>query len=204
MRSLIGAGLWWRTWNYCGPLGGGNTGTWCWKWPKKAHSLYKALRIDATAQAFLAEALAMTQLWHGATCGFWVWLWRKEVGSALVTEDMEEGSLVDFLQGQSLLMLHRDCLLKFSVDVFKVMEYLEGNNFWTETCLSTICQCPGTKWPMTATSTSSRKSLAQGQRQTASQVHSTWGHESEDILQVWGVVSFSGESTPLGQCFIQD
>lgn len=105
MRSLIGAGLWWRTWNYCGPLGGGNTGTWCWKWPKKAHSLYKALRIDATAQAFLAEALAMTQLWHGATCGFWVWLWRKEVGSALVTEDMEEGSLVDFLQGQSLLML---------------------------------------------------------------------------------------------------
>lgn len=103
-------------------------------------------------------------------------------GLCLVTEYLQEGSLVDFLLGRSLLMLDRDCLLNFSLDVFKVMEYLEGNNFWPETCLSTICLFPGTKWPMSVTSTSPRKSLEQGQRQAAGQAHSTGGHESEDTL----------------------
>ncbi|KAG8440307.1 hypothetical protein GDO86_006172 [Hymenochirus boettgeri] len=60
----------------------------------------KCIKNDATAQAFVAEAMVMT-----------------------------EGSLVDYLRSRGRSVLGGECLLKFSLDVSEGMEYLESNNF---------------------------------------------------------------------------
>ncbi|MEE6516221.1 hypothetical protein FKM82_025501 [Ascaphus truei] len=89
----------------------------------------KCIKNDATAQAFVAEALVMTQLRHKNLVQLLGVIVEDKSSLFIVTEFMAKGSLVDYLRSRGRSVLGGDCLLKFSLDVSEGMEYLEDNNF---------------------------------------------------------------------------
>ncbi|XP_069480605.1 tyrosine-protein kinase CSK isoform X2 [Ambystoma mexicanum] len=89
----------------------------------------KCIKNDATAQAFVAEALVMTQLRHKNLVQLLGVILEDKSSLYIVTEFMAKGSLVDYLRSRGRAVLGGDCLLKFSLDVSEAMEYLEDNNF---------------------------------------------------------------------------
>ncbi|XP_073435645.1 tyrosine-protein kinase CSK isoform X1 [Dendrobates tinctorius] len=89
----------------------------------------KCIKNDATAQAFVAEALVMTQLRHKNLVQLLGVIVEDRSSLFIVTEFMAKGSLVDYLRSRGRSVLGGDCLLKFSLDVSEGMEYLEDNNF---------------------------------------------------------------------------
>ncbi|XP_005994145.1 tyrosine-protein kinase CSK [Latimeria chalumnae] len=89
----------------------------------------KCIKNDATAQAFIAEASVMTQLCHENLVRLWGVILEDRGCLFIVTEYMAKGSLVDYLRSRGRSVLGSDCLLNFTFDVCKAMEYLEDNNF---------------------------------------------------------------------------
>nr|AAI69994.1 C-src tyrosine kinase [Xenopus laevis] len=89
----------------------------------------KCIKNDATAQAFIAEAMVMTQLQHKNLVQLLGVIVEDKSGLFIVTEFMAKGSLVDYLRSRGRSVLGGECLLKFSLDVSEGMEYLESNNF---------------------------------------------------------------------------
>ncbi|OCT87060.1 tyrosine-protein kinase CSK [Xenopus laevis] len=89
----------------------------------------KCIKNDATAQAFIAEALVMTQLQHKNLVRLLGVIVEDKSDLFIVTEFMAKGSLVDYLRSRGRSVLGGECLLKFSFDVSEGMEYLESNNF---------------------------------------------------------------------------
>ncbi|CAH2273401.1 tyrosine- kinase CSK [Pelobates cultripes] len=89
----------------------------------------KCIKNDATAQAFVAEALVMTQLQHKNLVQLLGVIVEDKSSLYIVTEFMAKGSLVDYLRSRGRSVLGGECLLKFSLDVSEGMEYLESNNF---------------------------------------------------------------------------
>ncbi|XP_075713920.1 tyrosine-protein kinase CSK [Rhinoderma darwinii] len=89
----------------------------------------KCIKNDATAQAFVAEALVMTQLRHNNLVQLLGVIVEDKSSLFIVTEFMAKGSLVDYLRSRGRSVLGGECLLKFSLDVSEGMEYLEDNNF---------------------------------------------------------------------------
>ncbi|KAG8576129.1 hypothetical protein GDO81_009779 [Engystomops pustulosus] len=89
----------------------------------------KCIKNDATAQAFVAEALVMTQLRHKNLVQLLGVIVEDKSSLFIVTEFMAKGSLVDYLRSRGRSVLGGECLLKFSLDVSEGMEYLEANNF---------------------------------------------------------------------------
>ncbi|XP_069837587.1 tyrosine-protein kinase CSK isoform X2 [Dendropsophus ebraccatus] len=89
----------------------------------------KCIKNDATAQAFVAEALVMTQLRHKNLVQLLGVIVEDKTSLFIVTEFMAKGSLVDYLRSRGRSVLGGECLLKFSLDVSEGMEYLEANNF---------------------------------------------------------------------------
>ncbi|KAM4676546.1 tyrosine-protein kinase CSK [Discoglossus pictus] len=89
----------------------------------------KCIKNDATAQAFVAEALVMTQLRHNNLVQMLGVIVEDKSSLYIVTEYMAKGSLVDYLRSRGRSVLGGECLLKFSLDVSEGMEYLEDNNF---------------------------------------------------------------------------
>ncbi|XP_078541257.1 tyrosine-protein kinase CSK isoform X1 [Lissotriton helveticus] len=89
----------------------------------------KCIKNDATAQAFVAEALVMTQLRHKNLVQLLGVILEDNSSLYIVTEFMAKGSLVDYLRSRGRAVLGGECLLKFSLDVSEAMEYLEDNNF---------------------------------------------------------------------------
>uniref|UniRef100_A0A672SCM9 Tyrosine-protein kinase n=1 Tax=Sinocyclocheilus grahami TaxID=75366 RepID=A0A672SCM9_SINGR len=89
----------------------------------------KCIKHDATAQAFVAEASVMTQLRHTNLVQLLGVIVEEKGSLFIVTEYMAKGSLVDYLRSRGRTVIGGDCLINFSMDVCKAMEYLEANNF---------------------------------------------------------------------------
>lgn len=89
----------------------------------------KCIKNDATAQAFVAEALVMTQLRHKNLVQLLGVIVEDKSSLYIVTEFMAKGSLVDYLRSRGRSVLGGECLLQFSLDVSEGMDYLEANNF---------------------------------------------------------------------------